>query len=155
MPEVLAHADEQFLFVMSHAPAGSRNWKEELLAGRVDRETARRAGELLAAVHADPDEEFDDQTPLVQGRVDPYHRTAAAANAEVAELVRAEVERLLATRDAHVLGDWSPKNLLVYPDRVLALDFEVVHRGDPAFDVAFLLTHLVMKSVHLPEHAPT
>ncbi len=52
-----------------------------------------------------------------------------------------------------MLGDWSPKNLLVYPDRVLALDFEVAHRGDPAFDVAFMLTHLVMKSVHLPAHA--
>jgi 5-methylthioribose kinase len=64
---------------MSHAPAGSRNWKQELLAGRVDRETARRAGELLAAVHADPGEEFDDPTPLLQGRVDPYHRTAAEA----------------------------------------------------------------------------
>jgi 5-methylthioribose kinase len=153
VPEVLAHADEQFLFVMSHAPAGSRNWKQELLAGRVDRETARRAGELLAAVHADLGEEFDDPTPLLQGRVDPYHRTAAAANADVAELVHAEIERLLATREVLVLGDWSPKNLLVYPDRVLALDFEVVHRGDPAFDVAFLLTHLVMKSVHLPEHA--
>jgi 5-methylthioribose kinase len=153
VPQVLAHADEQFLFVMSHAPAGSRNWKEELLAGRVDRQTARRAGELLAAVHADQGEEFDDQTPLVQGRVDPYHRTAAAANPDVADVVHAEVERLLATRETLVLGDWSPKNLLVYPDRVLALDFEVVHRGDPAFDVAFLLTHLVMKSVHLPEHA--
>ncbi len=64
----------------------------------------------------------------------------------------AEVERLLATRQALVLGDWSPKNLLVYPDNVLALDFEVAHCGDPAFDVAFLLSHLVMKSVHLPQH---
>ena len=51
-----------------------------------------------------------------------------------------------------MLGDWSPKNLLVYPDSVLALDFEVAHCGDPAFDVAFLLSHLVMKSVHLPQH---
>jgi aminoglycoside phosphotransferase (APT) family kinase protein len=49
-----------------------------------------------------------------------------------------------------VLGDWSPKNLLVYPDRVVALDFEVAHLGDPAFDVAFLLTHLVLKAVHRP-----
>ena len=89
----------------------------------------------------------------MQGRVDPYHRTAAAANPEVAEAVHAEVERLLATRQALVLGDWSPKNLLVYPDNVLALDFEVAHRGDPAFDVAFMLSHLVMKSVHLPQHA--
>ncbi len=67
--------------------------------------------------------------------------------------MHAEVERLLATREALVLGDWSPKNLLVYSDRVLALDFEVAHRGDPAFDVAFMLTHLVMKSIHLPPHA--
>jgi 5-methylthioribose kinase len=153
VPEVLAHDDEQFLFAMSHAPDGGRNWKEELLAGRVDLNAARLSGELLAAVHAAPADGFDDQMPLVQGRVDPYHRTAAAANPEVAELVHAEVERLLATREALVLGDWSPKNLLVYPERVVALDFEVAHRGDPAFDVAFLLAHLVMKSVHLPQSA--
>ena len=29
---------------------------------------------------------------------------------------------------------------------MLALDFEVAHWGDPAFDVAFLLTHLVLKA---------
>ena len=51
-----------------------------------------------------------------------------------------------------MLGDYSPKNLIVYPDRVLALDFEVAHWGDPAFDAAFMLTHLLAKAVHLPDH---
>lgn len=153
VPAVLAQDDDRFLFVMSRAPEGGGNWKQELLAGRIDLDAARRAGELLATVHSDPGDDFDDPTPLVQGRVDPYHRTAAAANPAVADFVHAEVERLLATREALVLGDWSPKNLLVYPDRVLALDFEVAHRGDPAFDVAFMLTHLVMKSIHLPARA--
>ena len=151
---VLAHNDEQFLFVMSYAADGGRNWKEELLAGRIDLGAARRAGELLATVHSDRGDGFEDQAPLVQGRVDPYHRAAAAANPEVAEAVLARGRAPAATRQALVLGDWSPKNLLVYPDSVLALDFEVAHCGDPAFDVAFLLSHLVMKSVHLPQHQP-
>jgi 5-methylthioribose kinase len=153
VPDVLAHDDERFLFVMSHAPAGGRNWKAELLAGRIDASAARHACELLAAVHSHDGVGFEGDEVLVQGRIDPYHRTAAAANPEVAEVVHAEVDRLLATREALVLGDWSPKNLLVYPDRVLMLDLEVAHRGDRAFDVAFLLAHLAMKRTHLPQCA--
>jgi aminoglycoside phosphotransferase (APT) family kinase protein len=157
VPAVLAHDDERFLFVMSHAPDGGHVWKDDLLAGHVDLPTAARAGELLGTIHrrtagdAAVAAAFADQTPLIQGRVDPYHRTAAAANPDLAGVVLAEVDRLLATRTALVLGDWSPKNLLAYPDHVLALDFEVAHLGDPAFDVAFLLTHLVLKGVHRPQ----
>ena len=32
----------------------------------------------------------------------------------------------------------------------MAIDFEVIHYGDPSFDVAFLLNHLLLKSMHLP-----
>jgi aminoglycoside phosphotransferase (APT) family kinase protein len=99
-------------------------------------------------------ERFADQAPLLQGRVDPYHRTAAERNPDLADAVLDEVDRLLDTRRALVLGDWSPKNLLTYPNRVLALDFEVAHWGDPAFDVAFLLTHLVLKGVRRPQDRP-
>jgi aminoglycoside phosphotransferase (APT) family kinase protein len=159
VPKVLAYDDEAFLFAMSHAADGGVNWKEALLRGEIDRSAAERAGALLGWIHRcsadDPGvaRDFADLTPLLQGRVDPYHRTAAAVNPGVARVVEAEVERLLATRRCLVLGDWSPKNLLVYPDHVLALDFEVAHLGDPAFDVAFLLTHLVLKRVRRPKEA--
>ena len=35
---------------------------------------------------------------------------------------------------------------------MLALDFEVAHWGDPAFDAAFMLTHLLAKAVHRRDH---
>jgi len=48
-----------------------------------------------------------------------------------------------------VHGDFSPKNILVgRGDAGWVIDFEVAHRGDPAFDVAFLLCHLTLKAVH-------
>jgi aminoglycoside phosphotransferase (APT) family kinase protein len=49
-----------------------------------------------------------------------------------------------------VHGDFSPKNVLCGPGGLWVIDFEVAHRGDPAFDLAFLLCHLTLKSLHLP-----
>ena len=31
------------------------------------------------------------------------------------------------------------------------IDWEVVHRGDPVFDLAFLLNHLLLKTIHRPQ----
>jgi aminoglycoside phosphotransferase (APT) family kinase protein len=48
-----------------------------------------------------------------------------------------------------VHGDFSPKNVLVYGGRLVLLDHEVAHFGDPAFDLGFSLTHLLSKAHHL------
>jgi 5-methylthioribose kinase len=55
---------------------------------------------------------------------------------------------MLGTRSTLVLGDYAPKNAFAYPGRLLILDFEVAHWGDPAFDPAFCLTHLLLKTLH-------
>lgn len=159
VPDVVFTDPDNFVFAMTCAPAGGRLWKQALLAGDIDPAAAQRAGALLRRVHAtsagQPEvaRRFGDQTVLVQGRIDPYHRTAAAANPDVAALIHAEVDRLLRTRQALVLGDFSPKNTFIYPDGVFIIDFEVAHWGDPAFDVAFCLTHLVLKACRFPERA--
>jgi 5-methylthioribose kinase len=159
VPGVRFTDDEAYAFGMDVAPPGGVLWKTALLRGDVDLPTAGRAGALLALVHGrsatDPEARttFGDQTVLVQGRVDPYHRTTAERHPEVAELIHAEVDRLLATRRALVLGDYAPKNAFAYPGRVLVLDLEVTHYGDPAFDVAFCLNHLLLKAVHRPQDA--
>jgi aminoglycoside phosphotransferase (APT) family kinase protein len=45
-----------------------------------------------------------------------------------------------------VHGDFSPKNIMVGMDeQVYILDFEVTHVGNPVFDLAFLLAHLLCK----------
>src|SRR5947207_4777249 len=54
-------------------------------------------------------------------------------------------------RVRRVHGDWSPKNFLVSGGAVMAIDFEVIHFGDPSFDSAFLLNHLLLKSYRMPE----
>jgi aminoglycoside phosphotransferase (APT) family kinase protein len=158
VPEVVDVDEQRLAFTMTYAPPGGVVWKDALLQGDVNPAVARQAGALLGQIHQASGArlelagQFDDLMPLIQGRIDPYHRTAVCANPDLAALIEADVERLLTRRRALVLGDYSPKNLIVYPDRVLALDFEVAHWGDPAFDTAFMLTHLIAKAVHLPDH---
>jgi hypothetical protein len=154
VPSVVTFDAASDVLVISHAPNGGANWKERLLAGDVDPAVGARVGALLGRLHreaagdAGARERFAEQWPLVQGRVDPFHRTVAGVHPELREAIEREVERLLATRTTLVLGDCSPKNVIAYPDRVLLLDFEVAHWGDPAFDVAFMLCHLVLKARH-------
>ena len=47
-----------------------------------------------------------------------------------------------------MLGDFSPKNILVHAGGLILLDFECAHAGDPAFDLGFFLSHLVLKAIH-------
>jgi thiamine kinase-like enzyme len=39
------------------------------------------------------------------------------------------------------------------PPRTIVIDFEVIHFGDPSFDAAFLLNHLLLKARHRPDRA--
>jgi 5-methylthioribose kinase len=63
------------------------------------------------------------------------------------DLIAATLDR----RDTLVHGDYSPKNVLVHAGRLILLDHEVVHFGDPGFDLGFSLTHFLSKAHHLPE----
>lgn len=151
-PTVTFSDDPQFVFGMSCAPADGVVWKDSLLAGEIVPERTLAAAALLGGMQRESVGDaaiaaaFDDRMPLLQGRVDPYHRTAACAHPDLAERIEAEVQRMLSIRSVLVHGDFSPKNLIAYPDRMLMLDFEVAHWGDPAFDPAFLLSHFVMKA---------
>lgn len=159
VPDVLWCDEQRYVLAMSCVPSGGELWKSALMSGHVDRSAAGRAGELLADIHRlaasehEARERFADQTVMIQGRTDPYHLTAAAAHPELRPAIEREVERMLSTRVSLTLGDYSPKNLFVFPDRIVAIDLEVAHWGDPAFDVAFCLTHLVLKAMHFPERA--
>lgn len=157
VPRVRFWDDENFIFGMSCAPPGGILWKRALLDGQIDLTTAERAGVLLADLHnraaADPRvrTRFAGHPNFIQGRVDPYHWTTAKAHPDLAHLIEAEVQRMLHTRLTLVHGDYSPKNIFVYPDHLLLLDFEVAHYGDPAFDTAFCLNHLILKAIKYPE----
>lgn len=159
VPDVLWCDEQRYVLAMSCIPSGGELWKSALMSGHVDRGAAGRAGELLGDIHrlaasdGEARERFADQTVMIQGRTDPYHLTAAAAHPELKPAIEREVERMLSTRVTLTLGDYSPKNLFVFPDRIIAIDLEVAHWGDPAFDAAFCLTHLVLKAMHFSDRA--
>ncbi len=50
-------------------------------------------------------------------------------------------------------GDVSPKNILAAPHGPVFLDAECACYGDPAFDLAFCLNHLLLKAVWHPKDA--
>jgi 5-methylthioribose kinase len=149
-PTVVFADDAEYVFGMTVAPPGGEVWRDALCAGRFDADTTRFAAELLGRLQAATAgdaaiaAQFDDRMPLMQGRVDPFHRFVATVHPDLAGAIGREVDRLLATRSVLVHGDYSPKNVIAYPDRVLLLDCEIAHWGAPAFDVAFLLGHLLL-----------
>jgi len=153
VPEVIFYDEVSRTLAMRAAPLPRQTWKAQLLAGDVSLLTARRVGDLLGRVHrlssARPSvlRQFASNGLLRQGRTDPYHRAAAARDPALAHVIEREARRVEATHLTLALGDVSPKNILVYDDHVMFFDVEIAHWGDPAFDVAFCLTMLVLKSL--------
>jgi 5-methylthioribose kinase len=160
VPAVRYEDRTEHVVAMDCVPETARTWKEELLDGRIDTRVAEELGDALGRVHriaadeAALAERFANDRPFEQLRLDPYHRTVAERHPELRDVVEREVERIAGVDRTLVHGDFSPKNVLVDrsdPDGGPALwliDFEVAHWGDPAFDAAFLLNHLFIKSVY-------
>jgi 5-methylthioribose kinase len=157
VPAVLAVDEERCAFAIAKAPATWRNWKELLLAGNVHAGVGVQLGGLLATIHAQTSrdqavlESFDDVEAFEQLRVEPYHRTVMERWPRLERAIGMVVEEMLDRRLCLVHGDFSPKNVLVGGDDALWLiDFEVAHAGDPAFDLGFMLNHLMLKAIHRP-----
>ena len=158
-PRILGYDAESFAIALDYLdPAHHRNWKSELLAGRIDPGFAAAVGRDLGRIQSVSAREpglssrFDHPDLFESLRIEPYLVRAATAVPEASDALGAIVESLRSTRIALVHGDVSPKNILV-GDRPVFLDAECATWSDPVFDAAFCLTHLSLKQLHLPAHA--
>ena len=156
-PRVLAHDPDAGYFAMEFLPHPV--WKGELMAGRVDPAVAAAVGDLLGALHRistrEPGvaKEFATDANFATLRLEPYFGTTARRHPQLADRFSDLAERTAATHLALVHGDVSPKNILVGPAGPVFLDAECAWFGDPAFDVAFCLTHLSLKMLVRPDRA--
>lgn len=162
VPAVLFVDRPEYLFAMTCAPDDSVTWKSLLMSGQADAGIAARLGELLGTIHAraagrpELRGTLADASLFDELRIDPYYRTVARAHPDVApwidgliaEMERPDDERTL------VLGDFSPKNILVHSGGLILLDFECGHAGDAAFDLGFFLSHLLLKTIHRQRRDP-
>lgn len=156
-PEILHHDDAEMFCAMRYLdPADHRLWKNELRDGRADRAAAAEVGRRLGRIHAgtanDPRvaAQFPRHDIFHAIRLEPYLEATAAAHPDLRDVLFALSLRTGATRMVMIHGDVSPKNILLGPDGPVFLDAECACIGDPAFDIAFCLNHLLLKCLWNP-----
>lgn len=153
IPRVLFEDRGDYVFAMEAAPAEHLVWKQILLHGEADICIASTLGTYLAAIHRETAQrpllqsQFGDTQVFVELRVDPFYRRIAQVSPAAAPHIERLIAEMFATAVCLVHADFSPKNVLIAGERIVLVDFETGHYGDPAFDLGFFLSHLLLKSV--------
>lgn len=152
VPKPLAHDASSGVFAMEFL-AGDEYplWKTELLHGSVDLKAAEATGQRMGQIHSVSartsglPEKFDSGPNFYALRLEPYLVATAAKHPFVSDCLGELVRRTAETKLALVHGDVSPKNILLGKSGPVFLDAECAWFGDPAFDLAFCLNHLMLK----------
>ena len=153
-PRVLAADDEAGCFAMQFLDFPL--WKAQLREGKADPAFAAKVGARLAAIHSatagrpEVAKRFATDEIFYAIRLEPYLVATGKAHPDLAERMSFLVNRTSRTRVCLVHGDVSPKNILVGPEGPVFLDAECAWYGDPAFDLAFCLNHLLLKCLWVP-----
>jgi aminoglycoside phosphotransferase (APT) family kinase protein len=156
-PRLLGVDETTGTLAMQFLPADRyRLWKAQLRDGHADPAFAAQVAATLAGIHAataaDPSvaAEFPTDGIFYAIRLEPYLIASAHAHRDMAEQLQALVAATQANKRALVHGDISPKNILCGPNGPVFLDAECAWWGDPAFDLAFCLNHLLLKCLWTP-----
>jgi aminoglycoside phosphotransferase (APT) family kinase protein len=157
VPRLRGHDPIAGLFIMDFLePARHRLWKTELREGRADPTHAAAVGERLVRIHAatagrdEIAQRFRTDHIFHAIRLAPYLEATALRHPGAAAALHELVRTTAQTRQALVHGDVSPKNIMLGPDGPVFLDAECAWYGDPAFDLAFVLNHLLLKCLWVP-----
>lgn len=160
IPAVLGEDPASYTFAMAWLPPDAHPvWKLQLRDGIADPTFASAVAALLGAIHARTANQprlaqaFANDRNFFELRLDPYFIAAAGVHTDCAAVLRQLVRDTAARRIALVHGDVSPKNILAGPQGPVLLDAECANYGDPAFDAAFCLTHLLAKCLWRPRNA--
>ncbi|MGH7142756.1 MAG: phosphotransferase family protein [Planctomycetota bacterium] len=158
IPALIFHEPSEHLLAMRAVPEPHDNFKTLLLSGRVNYRYVSQFAMLLAEIHGQSflrrgelPAAFRDQRYFRNLRLEPYYQYTAEQVPEAAGFLHNLVASTLLRKHTLVHGDYSPKNVLFYAERLVLLDHEVIHWGDPAFDLGFALAHLLSKAHHMPD----
>jgi len=160
VPRLLAEDRPAGLFAMEYlAPATHPVWKEQLRDGAIDAAFAGEVGRRIARIHAataaQPEvaARFANDHIFYPIRLEAYLVATADKHPAVRDALLGLVETTRSTKLVLVHGDVSPKNILAGPSGPVFLDAECAVYGDPAFDLAFCLNHLLLKCLWRPHWA--
>ncbi|MBS0319878.1 MAG: aminoglycoside phosphotransferase family protein [Proteobacteria bacterium] len=157
VPAVLGEDAEAGAFAMEWLDPGDHPvWKALLRDGHVDVDTAAAVGDVLGRIHAATADRpavaaaFATDAIFAAIRLEPYLLATGARHPDLAATLERLATVTARTKRVLVHGDYSPKNILIGPAGPVVLDAECAWYGDPAFDLAFVLNHLLLKGVWRP-----
>lgn len=157
-PAFVAEDFEEHILVMEAVPFPYDNLKTLLLKGDTRLSYASQFGNLLGSIHANSYEHEDYKAAFSETyyfdelRLKPYYSFTARQSPATALFLNKLIRSTKKTKLSLVHGDYSPKNILIHNEKLFLLDHEVIHYGDPAFDIGFSLTHLLSKGLHLTSY---
>lgn len=162
VPRLRFFDTDRLLIGMEFFPSPARPWKDDLMAGRVDPAVATLIARAATSLHlmdagTTPELAGPGAARLYDGlRIDPYYRTVARRRPRFAAGLRELIGETTAPDLTRTLihGDLNPKNVLVTPDGPVLVDWELGHVGDPAFDLAMPIAHLLLKALRTVPSAP-
>ena len=132
-------------------------WKAQLRDGVAWAEFAAQVACQLVTIHAATAnkpalaQSFAYDQNFFALRLDPYFAATAKKHSDCAAILEKLIEQTAHIKRALVHGDISPKNILAGPKGPILLDAECAWYGDPAFDAAFCLCHLLTKCLWRPQ----
>ena len=158
VPDILGDDPVAGAFAMSYLPpARYPVWKERLRAGAIDVDWAAAVGDVLGRIHAataaapDVAARFANDAIFDAIRLEPYLGATGRAHPDLGDRFAALANATRANQHALIHGDFSPKNILMGPKGPVILDAECATFGDPAFDLAFVENHLLLKGAWQPQ----
>ena len=157
-PQVIYSDSKKFFFIMEYFDEMKFPlWKKELLKSKVNIKFSQSVAQNLSFIHLNSfnnnnlKSKFDTIKLFEDLRIDPYIRFTATIHDDIKNKLLDIANNLNNKKITLVHGDISPKNILINNDKPIFLDAECAWYGDPAFDFAFCINHLILKSIKLPK----
>ena len=152
VPDLIDLDPEEFTLTMDRLPRECTVWKTDLLEGVIKPSVGKDLGRILATWHnfgANSKESLDaymEDSLFDQLRVTPFYRAVAKVNPGLDNRIQELITEITTIKITLVHGDFSPKNIMITgTDKPIVLDFEVMHTGNPVFDLGFVSAHLLCK----------
>jgi len=137
---------------MERLPRECTVWKTDLLEGVIKPTIGSDLGRILATWHNSGASSKESRAAYMEDslfdqlRVTPFYRAVAKVNPALDARIQELINEITTIKITLVHGDFSPKNIMITgTDKPIVLDFEVMHTGNPVFDLGFVSAHLLCK----------
>lgn len=154
VPQPVFYNEANHVLAMKAVPQSHDNLKSLLFNGEIELEWISNLGNILGTIHMSGRDSveakslFGDRSFFLTLRLEAYYQFTSNHLPQSKRFFDDLITKTLSIRQTVVHGDFSPKNILVRNDKIILLDHEVMHYGDPAFDIGFCLCHFLSKANH-------